>query len=422
MRVLVVGRGGREHALVWALSRSPLVERVLCAPGNPGIAELAERHSVATDDLEGIVELARDEDVDLVVIGPEDPLVAGLADMLREQGIKTFGPGAKGAQLEGSKAFAKKLMASKNIPTAKAREFSSADEAIRFVSEGNVPVVVKADGLAEGKGVTVCDTPDVAELAIREALDARRFGESGERILIEEKMEGEEVSVLAFCDGRNVMAMEPAQDFKRVFEEDRGPNTGGMGSYSPVPFCSQELLDRISDEVLEPIASALASDAEPYVGVIYAGLMLTKDGVKVVEFNCRFGDPEVQSLVPRMDSDLAEAILACVEGDLTQVKLSWKPESCVTVVLASEGYPGDYRKGLVIEGLEEAKRLTGLPVFHSGTKSGSSGEVLTDGGRVLGVTALGDDLRHAREQAYAAAGKIKFPGKMVRSDIALRVS
>ena len=422
MKVLVVGQGAREHALVWALSRSPLVERLLSAPGNPGIAKLAERHSVATNEYEGIIELASDEAVDLVVIGPEDPLVGGLADLLRKEGIKTFGPGAKGARLEGSKSYAKKLMASKNIPTAKAREFGSSEEAIRYVSELDAPVVVKADGLAAGKGVTVCDSLQDAERAIREAMEDRRFGDSGERVLIEEKMEGEEVSILAFCDGRNVAAMEPAQDFKRVFDGDRGPNTGGMGSYSPVPICPQEFVDRVTDEVLEPIASALAKDAEPYIGVIYAGLMLTTDGVKVVEFNCRFGDPEIQSLVPRMDFDVAEALLACLEGDITETKLAWSPQSSVTVVIASEGYPADYRTGLVIEGLEEAEGISGLPVFHAGTKSGPSGEVLTDGGRVLAVTALGDDHRAARDLAYAAADKISFSGKMMRSDIALKVS
>jgi phosphoribosylamine--glycine ligase len=422
VKILVVGQGAREHALVWAFSRSPLVGQVLCAPGNPGIAELAERHSVAPSDFEGVVELARDVAVDLVVIGPEDPLVGGLADALRAEGIKTFGPGAKGARLEGSKAYAKKLMASKNIPTAMAREFSSAAEAIRYVSELASPVVVKADGLAAGKGVTVCDTIEIAERAILEAMEERRFGDSGEHVLIEEKMEGEEVSILAFCDGRDVAVMEPAQDFKRVFDGDRGPNTGGMGSYSPVPICPPELVDRVTDEVLEPIASALAEAAEPYIGVIYAGLMLTTDGVKVVEFNCRFGDPEIQSLVARMDFDLTEAILACVEGDVTQVKLAWTPQAAVTAVIASEGYPADYRTGLVIEGLEEAEDLTGLPVFHAGTKSGPSGEVLTDGGRVLAVTALGDDHGAARVLAYSAAEKITFPGKMMRSDIALRVS
>jgi phosphoribosylamine--glycine ligase len=283
-------------------------------------------------------------------------------------------------------------------------------------------VVVKADGLAAGKGVTICDSLQEAERAIREAMEERRFGESGERILIEEKMEGEEVSVLAFCDGKKVAPMEAAQDFKRVFDEDRGPNTGGMGSYSPVPFCPPELLDRITDEVMEPIASALAEDTEPYVGVLYAGLMLTQDGFKVVEFNCRFGDPEIQSLVARMDFDLAEVVLACVDGDLSQMKLAWSPKSSVTVVVASEGYPADFRRGLVIEGLEEAERVSGLPVFHAGTKSGPSGEVLTDGGRVLAVTALGDDHGAARNLAYAAAEKITFQGKMMRSDIALRVS
>ena len=418
MKVLLVGGGGREHALAWALSRSPLVDQLLTAPGNPGTAAVSERHSVSVDDLEGMVELAKDEEVDLVVVGPEAPLVGGLADVLIKEGIRVFGPRAKAAQLEGSKAFAKRLMAAKGIPTAASREFDSARDAVDYVRDRGAPLVVKADGIAAGKGVTVCDSIQQAEEAIRAALTERRFGDSGSRILIEERLEGNELSVLAFCDGTNVLTMEAARDFKRALDGDRGPNTGGMGSYSPVTECDPALLDRVTDDIIQPIAHALKAEAGPYVGVIYAGLMFTSDGPKVIEFNCRFGDPEAQALIPRLDSDLAEPILACVEGNVADTKLSWKQETCVTVVLTSDGYPGSYQTGYVIEGIEEAERLTGIPVFHSGTKFGPSKEVLSDGGRVLSVSALGDDQREAAARAYEAAEQISFAGKTMRTDIA----
>lgn len=425
MKVLLVGSGGREHALAWSLSRSPLVDRLLCAPGNPGMASVGECHSVDTADLEGIADIAEDEGVDLVVVGPEAPLVAGGADLLRERGIRVFGPSSACARLEGSKSYAKRLMNTKGIPTAAAAEFERSDEAIAYVRKVGPPpagVVVKADGLAAGKGVTVCDDLEQAEAAITAALEDGRFGAAGRRILIEERLEGEELSVLAFCDGKTVLPMEPAQDFKRAFDGDRGPNTGGMGSYSPVASCTSEVLGRVTDEILEPIAGALAEDAGPYVGVIYAGLMLTTDGPKVLEFNCRFGDPETQALLPRLTSDLAELAAACSEESLAGMKLRWRDEACVSVVVASEGYPGAHRTGFPIEGLEEAEALSGLPVFHAGTKATPDGRIVTGGGRVLAVGALGRDFAEARARVYAGVGAISFPGMMFRRDIAARAA
>ncbi len=423
MRVLVVGGGGREHALVWSLSKSLLVDDILCVPGNPGIAESALVRRIAVDDLPGLVALTAREQVDLVVVGPEAPLVAGLADALVPAGIPVFGPGASGARLEGSKTWAKALMAAKGIPTAAADNFERADEAIAYAERliaRSGGVVVKADGLAAGKGVTVCDDAAQAAGAIRDALERGIFGVAGSRVLVEERLQGEELSVLAFCDGRTVLAMEAAQDFKRAHDGDLGPNTGGMGSHSPVPACTPQVAGRVSDEVLEPIAAALAEQGEPYVGVIYAGIMLTADGPKVLEFNCRFGDPETQALLPRLASDLMEPILACTEGSLRGVRLAWRPEACVAVVAAAAGYPGSPATGAVVRGLDEAAAVTGLPVFQAGTAWGPDETVVTSGGRVLSVAALGDDPLAARRRAYDGLAKVSFDGMWYRSDIGPR--
>ena len=424
MRVLLVGSGGREHALAWSLGRSPLVDHLIAAPGNPGIAACAELRPVAVTDIAGLVALAVRERIDLAVVGPEAPLVAGLGDALRERGVKVFGPGAAGARLEGSKAWAKSLMTAGRIPTAAAASFVDGREALAFARTLEGGVVVKADGLAAGKGVTVCDGPDQAAEAIADALDRKVFGAAGSRVLIEERLTGEELSVLAFCDGRYVLAMEAAQDFKRAFDGDAGPNTGGMGSHSPVPACTAEVASRVTDEVLEPIAAALADPrlggGEPYVGVIYAGIMLTATGPKVLEFNCRFGDPETQALLPRLASDLAEPIVACTEGSLDQVRLAWRPDACVAVVAASAGYPGPSETGFPIRGLAGAAAVTGLPVFQAGTAAGPGGEVVTAGGRVLAVAALGADAQAARRLAYDGLREVSFDGMWYRSDIAAR--
>ena len=425
MRVLVVGGGGREHALAWSLCRSPVVDSIVCAPGNPGIAEVAELRAVPTGDLAGLRALAVAEHVDLAVIGPEAPLVAGLGDVLRAEGIAVFGPGAAGARLEGSKQWAKSLMVARGIPTAGAASFDRADEAIayaeRLVAAGTGSgVVVKADGLAAGKGVTVCDGAEQAAAAIVDAIERGVFGAAGRRVLVEERLAGEELSVLAFSDGRTVLAMEAAQDFKRALDGDLGPNTGGMGSHSPVPAYTPEVAGRVADQVLEPIAAALAAEGEPYIGVIYAGIMLTPDGPKVLEFNCRFGDPETQALLPRMASDLAEPILACTEGCLSGVRLAWRPEACVAVVAAAAGYPGRPATGSVIHGLADAAAVTGLPVFQAGTALGPDGGIVTAGGRVLAVAALGIDPQAARQRAYDGLAEVTFEGMWYRSDIGPR--
>ncbi|MGH2813072.1 MAG: phosphoribosylamine--glycine ligase, partial [Actinomycetota bacterium] len=357
MKVLVVGNGGRESALAWGLSKSRLVSEVVCAPGNPGMAEFGECRPVPVDDLEGIADLARRINVALVVVGPEAPLSAGLVDLLTERGIRVFGPSSAGAQLESSKSFAKQLMRRHGIPTASSEEFDRADEALEFVSKREGPLVVKADGLAQGKGVTVCEDATAAKKAIVEAMEARRFGDSGKRVLVEECLEGEELSLLMMFDGSRGLPLEPAQDYKRIFDGDQGPNTGGIGSYSPVPACTREVYERILDEILDPVADALKKEGIPYLGIIYAGLMLTSTGPKVIEFNCRFGDPETQALMPRLVSDFGEAVLACVEGDLQSVQLEWSRQACVSVVAASAGYPGDFAKGFPIEGLKEAEAL-----------------------------------------------------------------
>lgn len=416
----MVGRGGREHTLAWALSRSPLIDEVISAPGNPGMGALGDCVHIGQDDLAGIAALAVERRVDFVVVGPEAPLVAGLADVLGEKAIATFGPGPAGARLEGSKSFAKSLMRKYGIPTGKAVEFDRADEATAYIESLDSPVVIKADGLTEGKGVTVCDTPADAKVAIVDAMQKRRFGPSGARVLVEEKLEGRELSVLAFCDGKTVLAMPAARDYKRAFDKDRGPNTGGMGSYSPVPDATADLLDQVTDRVLEPISAGLDREGVTYQGVIYAGLVLTADGPKVLEFNCRFGDPEAQALLPRLESDLAEPLLACLDGSLAGVKLSWSPDSCVCVVGASNGYPIEYETGFVISGLAEAQAITGMPVFHAGTGTNARGETTTGGGRVLGVSALGPDLDSARRTAYRAMAEVSFDGIHYRRDIAYR--
>ena len=421
MNVLLGGGGGREHALAWRLAASPLVDRLLCAPGNPGIAQVAELRPIPVGDLPGLVALARAERIDLVVVGPEAPLVGGLGDALREAGVAVFGPGAAGARLEGSKAWAKSLMLAHGIPTAAAASFHRMDEALAFAERLDGAVVVKADGLAAGKGVTVCSGLAEARTAIGDALERRVFGAAGDRVLIEERLVGEELSVLAFCDGRSVLAMDAAQDFKRAGEGDTGPNTGGMGSHSPVASYTAAVAGQVVDRVLEPIAAALAAPEngpEPYTGIIYAGIMLSEHGPRVLEFNCRFGDPETQALLPRLASDLAEPILACTTGSLATIGLAWHPESCVAVVAASEGYPGTPAIGFPIHGLEEAAAVTGLPVFQAGTAFGPGGEVVTSGGRVLAVAALGADSESARRRAYDGLAKIAFQGMWARSDIA----
>jgi phosphoribosylamine--glycine ligase len=419
VRVLVVGSGGREHALAWALSRSPSVDELLAAPGNAGIEDVARCVQVDATDVGALVDLAERERVDLTVVGPEAPLAAGLVDALEPRGLRAFGPTAAGARIEGSKAWAKELCQKHGIPAPRSESFTDVTTAIMHLDAFEPPYVVKADGLAAGKGVVIAATREEAVRAIEACLVDRAFGEAGDTVVLEEHVSGREVSVLALTDGSIVVPLEPAQDFKRALDGDRGPNTGGMGAYSPVPFVDE--VTRIRDEILEPTLKALEAEGVTYRGVLYAGLMLTDGGPVVLEFNARFGDPETQAVVPRMEGDLAETLLACAEGRLEGHEPGWTSDACVTVVVASGGYPGEYRTGAAIEGLEEAGKFDKVQVFHAGTAQ-QDGRVVTAGGRVLAVSALGKDLEDARWRAYEACGLISFEGMHLRTDIAKEVA
>ncbi len=419
MRVLVVGGGGREHALVWGLARNLAIDRMYAAPGNAGIAELATPVAIAAADVPGLADFAERESIDLTVVGPEAPLVAGLADELQARGLPVFGPTREAARIEGSKAYARALCERHGIPAPRARDFTDYDEAKAYLGELDPPFVVKADGLAGGKGVTVTEDRAAAQRALAACLVDRAFGDAGARVLLEEHLEGEEVSVQALTDGTTVLPLSPAQDHKRALDGDEGPNTGGMGAYSPVPFVRRSDQEVIEEDILQAAVRGLALEGVRYSGVLYAGVMLTSEGPKVLEFNCRFGDPETQAIVPRIGSDLGETLLACVEGNLSSYRPRWDPRSCVTVVVAVEGYPGDYPTGMPIEGLARASEMEDVVVFHSGTAK-RDGRVVTAGGRVLSVSALGKDLGVARDRAYEACSPIHFEGMRYRRDIAER--
>jgi phosphoribosylamine---glycine ligase len=421
VRVLVIGSGGRESALTWALGRSPSVTDVFAAPGNPGIARIAEVLDVDAGTPATAVEAARAVNADLVIVGPEAPLVAGVGDALRLEGFKVFGPNANAARIEGSKAYARELMDRGGVASARWQVFDEVDRAVGFMDELGPPYVVKADGLAAGKGVLVATDRDEAVEAIRDRIERRVFGYAGSRVVIEEFLDGEEASLIAFTDGTAVVGCEVAQDYKRVFDDDAGPNTGGMGSYSPVPACPPETANIILSEIIEPMVRATADAGAPFVGALYAGLALTSRGPRVVEFNARFGDPETQALLPRLLSDFGEVVLATASGELAGTRLEWSPRPCVSVVLASGGYPGTHDTGLEIDGLDDVEGSDDVVVFHAGTAR--SGErVVTAGGRVLAVSALGDDFVAARERAYEATNMISFDGKHQRFDIGLRAA
>jgi phosphoribosylamine--glycine ligase len=417
LRILVIGRGGREHAIVWALRRSPKVDKVYCAPGNAGIARLAETVPIGEMEFERLVGFARDNRIDLVVVGPDDPLAAGIVDAFEAAGVPAFGPRRNAAEIEGSKIFMKNLLRKYNIPTARYETFTDYETALAWLREQPVPVVIKADGLAAGKGVTVCHTREEAELALRRTMVDKVFGAAGERVVIEEFLTGQEMSLLSFVDGETVRSMVPAQDHKPVFDGDKGPNTGGMGTYSPLPHIPPSVIEEAVETIVKPVARAMAAEGRPFRGVLFAGLMLTDSGPKAIEFNARFGDPEAQVVLPRLETDLVDIILAALNGKLGDIDIRWRDEAAVCVILASAGYPGDYAKGLPIDGLEEAEREA--LVFHAGTAE-RDGRIVTNGGRVLGVVGRGADIREARERAYAAAGKIRFEGKHFRTDIAAR--
>lgn len=418
MKVLVVGGGAREHAIAWKLVQSPGLDELLVAPGNPGTSKLARNVDVGVDDIDGLLRLAREEQVSLTVVGPEAPLAAGIADRFGQAGLALFGPTQAAARIETSKIFAKRLMQRHGVPTATAEEFSDYGRALRYLASCDLPVVVKADGLAAGKGVVVAETRVEAKDALRHTMVENLFGAAGERVLIEEHLDGEELSVFAFVDGDTVSPLVAARDYKRAYDGDRGPNTGGIGAFSPLPAAewTPEVEGRVHDEIMEPVAAALREEGTPYVGTLYAGLILTAEGPKVIEFNCRMGDPEAQVVLPRLKTDLLEVMIKTAAGELAGVSLEWDDRACVGVVIASEGYPGSFRTGYAIGGLEQVDVDT--VVFHAGTRRTESEGLVSDGGRVVTVSALGDTLAEARCKAYANAGRITFSGSFFRKDIA----
>ncbi len=416
MRVLVVGSGGREHTIVWALKKSSKVKEVYCAPGNAGIAQLAECVPIQVNQFEELAQFAIDMVVDLVVVGPEDPLFEGLVDYLEERNVPVFGPRKNAAIIEGSKVFTKDLMKKYNIPTAAYETFTEFDAAVDYLYKQQAPIVIKADGLAAGKGVTVAATLEEAEQALRDIMVDKVFGEAGNQVVIEECLVGQEMSILAFVDGTVVRPMVPSQDHKPVFDNDEGPNTGGMGTYSPVPHIPQSVVDEAIETILIPTAKAMAAEGRYFRGVLYAGLMLTENGPKTIEFNCRFGDPETQVVLPRLETDLVDIFLAAINGRLADMDISWSDQAAVCVVLASGGYPGPYEKGIPISGLDEVQQSI---VFHAGTAQ-KDGQFVTNGGRLLGVTALGENIADARTKAYADAERIQYEGRHYRTDIAKR--
>jgi phosphoribosylamine---glycine ligase len=415
MKILVIGSGGREHTLCWKIARSPLVEKIFCAPGNAGTAQVAENIDIGADDIMALADFARDNSIDLTIIGPEGPLVNGLADLLFERGLKAFGPKKAAAQLEGSKSFTKQICEKYGVPTGQSESFTEYEKALASLNRFGFPVVLKADGLAAGKGVLICENLDEAKAALKSIMLDRDFGGAGDSVLVEEFLHGEEASFLAFCDGKTVMPLATCQDHKRVFDGDKGLNTGGMGAYSPAPVVTPALFDDIMTGIMKPIVAGMADQGAPYQGVLYAGLMIENGAVKVLEFNARFGDPETQPLLFRMKSDIVPLLMACADGTLHEHSVEWLPEPSVCVVMASGGYPGAYVKGKVITGLDSDFGQN-AEVFHAGTKLDGD-NVVTSGGRVLGVTALGAGIPEAIANAYAAVDKISFEGAHCRTDI-----
>ena len=416
MKVLIVGSGGREHAIAWKVAQSPKVDKIYCAPGNAGIAEYAECVEIGAMEFEKLADFAKQQEVDLTVVGMDDPLVGGIVDVFESKGLRVFGPRKDAAILEGSKAFSKDLMKKYGIPTAAYENFDNAEDALDYLETAKFPIVLKADGLALGKGVLICNTLKEAKEGVKEIMTDHRFGSAGNRMVIEEFMTGREVSVLSFVDGKTIKTMTSAQDHKRAGDGDTGLNTGGMGTFSPSPFYTKEVDEFCQKYIYQPTVDAMAKEGREFKGIIFFGLMLTADGPKVLEYNARFGDPEAQVVLPRMENDIVEVFEACVDGKLDQVDLKFEDNAAVCVVLASKGYPVSYEKGFPIKGLETFKGKDGYYVFHAGSKF-QNGEIVTNGGRVLGVTAKGEDLKKARANAYEAVKWIDFENKYYRSDI-----
>ncbi|MFV9511471.1 phosphoribosylamine--glycine ligase [Tepidibacillus sp. LV47] len=416
MKVLVVGQGGREHALVKAIKQSKKVERVYCAPGNGGIEQDAICLPIQEDDFPRLVEAVQQYQIDLTVVGPENPLFAGIVDYFRERGLAVIGPTKKAARIEGSKSFAKELMVKYNVPTGNYQVFDDAETAIQYVKEKGAPIVVKADGLAAGKGVVVAHSTNEAIAAIQNIMEHKIFGTAGQKIVIEEYLEGEELTVMAFVDGENFLVMEPAQDHKPVYDGDQGPNTGGMGSYSPVPHMKKEWLEQVKGKILEPMIKGMAQEGFPFKGILYAGLMMTKNGPKVIEFNARFGDPETQVILPRLKTDILDIFKAIQNGSLNEIQLEWDTRAAVCVIMASHGYPKDYEKGKLIK-INEPLLPKETEIYMAGVRR-EQDHLLTNGGRVLGVTALGATIQEAKERAYQGVHAISFEGAHYRTDIA----
>ncbi|MBR4169697.1 MAG: phosphoribosylamine--glycine ligase [Lachnospiraceae bacterium] len=417
MKVLVVGSGGREHAIISKVAKSKQVDKIYCAPGNAGIAQLAELVPIPVMEFDKIADWAAENAIDLVIVGPDDPLVGGLVDVLNAKGLRAFGPDKKAAILEGSKAFSKDLMKKYNIPTAAYENFDDPQDALAYLETAKMPIVLKADGLALGKGVLICETLEEAKAGVKSIMEDKQFGDAGNRMVVEEFMTGREVSVLTFCDGKTIRPMTSAQDHKRAMDNDQGLNTGGMGTFSPSPFYTKEIDEICKKTIFQPTVDAMRAEGRDFHGVIFFGLMLTKDGPKVLEYNARFGDPEAQVVLPRMENDIIDVMNACIDGTLDQIELKFTDNAAVCVVLASKGYPLHYEKGFAITGLENFDGRDDIFCFHAGTKLSPDGRVITNGGRVLGVTALGEDLKAARANAYKATELVTFGNAYKRNDI-----
>lgn len=416
MKVLIIGGGGREHAIARKVSMSPKVDRLYCAPGNAGIAQCAQCVNIAANDFTHLADFAEKEHIDLTIVGPDDPLIAGVVDIFEDRGLRVFGPRKNAAIIEGSKVFSKDLMKKYHIPTAGYETFDNPSQAVAYLSNANYPIVLKADGLALGKGVLICNNHQEALDGVKEIMEDKQFGSSGDHMVIEEFMTGREVSVLCFCDGIHIMPMTSAQDHKRAKDGDQGLNTGGMGTFSPSPFYTKEVDEFCRKNIYQPTMDAMKAEGREFIGILFVGLMLTKDGTKVLEYNARFGDPETQVILPRMKNDIVEVFEACIDGKLDQIKLDFEDNAAVCVVLASSGYPEHYEKGLPIQGLDSFLEKEDYFAFHAGTKLVGN-QIQTNGGRVLGITALGKDLKEARQKAYKATGWVEYANKYMRTDI-----